>query len=112
MPEDTKAVEVNGREVVFREKLPAEQWWDILPELSQISEMAGAEEDEEALGAMMMRSFEWPTVVALITGTVETYNGEDLDGDELGEMDIFSELLPLLSAVAVHIGERTEGLGE
>lgn len=94
---------INGKEVEFREKLPAGRWWGILPRLVNL--------DKEA---NILEQLDWDAVVGIIRGTVKAWEfGGDPDSPEdIAELDMFSELIPLIQAIANMIAERTAGLGE
>ena len=98
---------INGKEIIFREKLPAADWWDILPALMAMGQ-AGADP------AAIFQSLKLDTVVAMIQGTIESWELDtDLaDADAIRQMDIFTEMTPLLTILATEIGERTSDLGE
>lgn len=77
---------VNGKEVVFKEKLTAKEWWPLLPKLMGL----GVDNWLEVL--------DFDTVCQIIAGCVETweFDGSPDDIKAIADLDAFSELLPLL----------------
>ena len=94
--------EIAGKSVTFRKKLPAAQWWPLLPKLASLGE------------GNPLEVLDWETVVSIIQGTVESweFDGAPSDPAAIGALDAFQELMPLVQAVAAMIGERTTRLGE
>lgn len=96
-------ITVAGKRVVLRESAPAGKWWPLLPALAA---MEGAENPLEEL--------EWPTVVALVQASVVEWelDGDPQDEESIAELDIFGQLLPLLTQIAAQLQERANALGE
>jgi hypothetical protein len=94
--------EIAGKQVIFRKKLPASKWWPLLPKL-QLLDAANA-----------LEVLDWPTVVVMVQGTVESweFDGSPDDPEVIGALDTFEELLPLLRAISQEIQERAASLGE
>jgi len=93
---------INGKEVVFRDKFPAAIWWDVLPRLARLQNTAGTQ---------LFEQLDWDTVVAMVRGTVKSW---DLDGDpdkaeDIGALDTFDELIPLLNEIGRLIQARQPG---
>jgi hypothetical protein len=101
--------EVNGKDVVFCEKLEAAKWWDLLPALASLQQSEG---DGAEAGLQALRDLGWEQARALIAGTVETYGGEAVTEELLDESDIFHDAIPLLMLVAQRVGEQATDLGE
>lgn len=91
--------EINGKAVVFRRKLPAVIWWDILPKLQGLGDLEGA---------AVFEALDWPTIVAMVAGTVQSWEleGDPQVADDVGALDVFDELIPLVTEIAAYIGER------
>lgn len=94
--------EVNGKAVVWREKFPAVIWWDILPKLSRL---------KGAVGIQLFERLDWPTVIAMVRGTVQSWelDGDPDNVDDIGALDTFNELIPLLNEIGALIQERQPG---
>lgn len=104
---EQRTATIGDKEIIFREKLPAADWWDILPALMAMGQ-AGADP------AAIFQSLKLDTVISMIQGTIKSWEFDvDLaDADAIRQMDIFTEMTPLLTVLATEIGERTSGLGE
>lgn len=91
--------DINGHAVVFRQKLPAVIWWNILPKLEGLGNLEGA---------AVFEALDWPTIVAMVAGTVESWelDGDPQKADDVGALDVFEELIPLITEIAAYIGER------
>ena len=98
---------IGGKEIIFREKLPASEWWDILPVLASMGQVGG---DPMAI----FKKLDLDTVVKMIQGTIESWEFDtDLaDVDAIKGLDMFTEMTPLITVLATEIAERTSGLGE
>ena len=92
---------INGKEVVFRDRFPAKDYWDLPGALSAVATQA---QD----GKMDLKA-----AVPVLQRVVKSWEfaGEPKDAESFGELDIFRELIPLLTAAAQFIGELT-GQGE
>jgi hypothetical protein len=89
--------EINGKQVLFRAKLPSSIWWPLLPTLSRLG---GSDNPLEVL--------DWPTVCQMVAGSVKSweFDGEPDDPKAVGELDAFNELTPLVKAISEMIAER------
>lgn len=87
---------INGKEVVFKEKLTAREWWPLLPKLMGLS----VENWLEVL--------DFDTVCQIVTGCVETweFDGNPDDPEAIADLDAFAELLPLLMEFSSILPDR------
>ncbi len=104
---EQRTATIGDIEITFREKLPAADWWDLLPVFMAMGQLGG---DPAAIFAKLDLS----TVVSMIQGTIESWGFDtDLsDADAIKQMDIFTEMTPLVGVLAKEIASRTDGLGE
>jgi len=92
---------INEKNVDFVLKFPAKDNWDLPQALSELGTTAqgGGFDLQKAVPVLqrVVRSWE--------------FDGDPKDADAFGDLDIFRELIPLVTAVARYIGELT-GQGE
>ena len=104
---------INGKEVVFRDKLESARWWPLLP---VIASMQAADESlpEAQRGIAVLTNLEWPSVRALFAASVASweFDGDPADEASYDRLDLFQETIPLLMALTTTIGERASDLGE
>jgi hypothetical protein len=93
--------EINGKQVTFRSRFPARDNWDLPQKLAAISE-------QTQKGGLDLKM-----VVPVLQRMIESweFDGDPAKADAYGDLDIFSELIPMLGAAAKTIGELT-GRGE
>ena len=87
---------INGKEVVFKEKLAAREWWPLLPKLV-------------GLGVgNWLEVLDFDTVCKIIAGSVESwgFEGDPSDPKSVEELDAFAELLPLLTEFSSLLPDR------
>jgi len=89
--------EINGKEVIFLEKMPSDIWWPLLP---KIAELALAGKPLTALG--------FDDICAMVKGSVRSwgFDGEPSDPAAVAKLDPFLELMPLIKAIDQVVGER------
>lgn len=92
---------INGKEVVFHTRFPAKDNWDLPGELQKLGTQAQG-------GVVDMQS-----AVPLLTRVVKSweFDGDPTDADAYGNLDIFREFVPLVTAVAQYVAGMT-GVGE
>lgn len=97
--------EINGKIVILKDVLEASEWWPLMPALSK---MAGQD------GASILATLDWPTVCAMVKGAVKSweFDGEPHNAKDVGKLDTFSEMIPLLRMISKLVGEKASGLGE
>jgi hypothetical protein len=92
---------INERMVLFKERFPAKENWDLPQALSAVATQAqDGNIDLKAAVPVLQR----------VIGSWE-FDGLPSDAEAYGELDIFRELIPLLTAAAQFIAELT-GTGE
>lgn len=94
--------QINDKEIVWRDKFPSAIWWNILPKLSKLQGLSGVQ---------MYEQLDWSTVVTMVQGTVASWelDGDPAIADDIGKLDLFDELLPLLAEIGKLIKDRQPG---
>jgi len=89
--------EINGKQVIFRDTLPASIWWPLMPKLAE------AEKSANPIAVLDL-----PTICQMIAGSVKSWEfaGEPSDPEAVGALDTFTELAPLIKMVTQRITER------
>jgi len=105
--------QINGKEVVFKEKLESAAWWPLLPVI------AGMQAVDESLpeaqrGMAVLAKLEWPSVRAMFAASIASweFDGDPADVSSYDRLDLFQESLPLLMALTNTIQQRASDLGE
>jgi len=87
---------INGKEVVFKGKLTAKEWWPLLPKLV-------------GLGAgNWLEVLDFDTVCKIVAGSVQSweFDGDPSDPESVAGLDAFAELLPLLTEFSSLLPDR------
>lgn len=97
--------EINGKQVIFKDTLAASEWWPLMPALQAMAGKSGSE---------ILAALDLATVCALVKGAVKSweFEGEPGNADDVGKLDTFTELIPLIREISQLIGKRTQRLGE
>jgi hypothetical protein len=83
---------IDGKEVVFRDKLPARQWWDLFPKVTEIES-----------GDSFLEKFGWDDAVALVKSLVESWEFDGDPGDAVSyELLDFADMLSLVGEAHMH----------
>lgn len=79
---------INGIEVEFRERLPAQAWWDLFPKVASVEQ-----------GDSFLEKFGWDDAVKLISNTIASweFDGDPGDPGAYEELD-FADVLALMGA--------------
>lgn len=105
--------QINGKEVVFKEKLESAAWWPLLP---VIASMQTVDQDlpEAQRGMAVLAKLEWPSIRAMFVASVASweFEGDPADASSYDCLDLFRETIPLLMALTDTIGSRASDLGE
>lgn len=90
--------EINGRQVVFYDTLEAGQWWPMMPTLYALQ---SADNPFEVLN--------WQAACTMIGAAVKSweFDGEPGDPNAISRLDLMSEMMPLVMAIAGYISERS-----
>lgn len=94
---------INGKEVVFRERFPAKEFWDLPAKIVQLHRMRGGQEE-----------FDMQLAVPLLARVIESweYEGDPADEASFGELDVLGDLLPLVTAVTDLLNRLVGSVGE
>ena len=97
--------EINGKQVIFKDTLAASEWWPLLPTLQAMAGKSGGE---------ILSMLELPTVYKMVAGAVKSweFDGDPSNAEDVGKLDTFKELIPLIGAISQYVGKRTSSLGE
>ena len=94
-------LEINGKKVILRDKLPAKDSWAILEFMRKGSE------DEEP-------SFEEEAHLLSVTVLSWEFEGDPSNSESYADLDLFREFLPLRNAVSTYLNRKfvpLDGLG-
>lgn len=88
-------IEVNGKTVVLRTKLPAKANWDLMKKFENFNPA----------------ELEFDEVADVIKRFVESWelDGDPKDTDSWEDIDMFTELFPIVKAVTEFIGQASGG---
>jgi len=98
--------EINGKEVVFRDDMPAALWWPLFPKITAIKK-----------GKPLLNELDWNTAVQLCQAAIESWElaGDPTDAKVYESMD-FADMARLVGATYAHVVEmsnrRTSDAGE
>ena len=71
--------EINGKEVIFRDSMPASIWWGLFPKVANVKR-----------GEKFLEKYSWDDAVALCRATIESweFEGEPSDSASYGDIGI------------------------
>lgn len=92
-------VTIAGKQVVFRERLPAKDNWDLLQRIMETTGKAGE-------GVL-----DFQAQVPILVRMVESweFEGDPTNAESYGELDIFREFFPLVTAFVDYLGKLMPG---
>ena len=81
---------INGKEVMFKEKLTVKLWWPLLPKLVGLGE------------GNWLEILDFETVCKIVAASVESweFDGDPGDPASVEELDAFAELMPLIMEIS------------
>lgn len=90
--------EINGKQVIFFDKMEASLWWPLLPKLNALK---GAEDPFSVL--------DWPTACKMVSAAVRSweFEGKPTDEEAIGRLDLMPEMIPLITSIAEFIREKS-----
>ena len=94
---------INGKEIVFRERFPAKDCWDLPAKIVQLHRMRSGQEE-----------FDMKLAVPLLMRVIESWEHESDPADEAsyGELDVLGDLLPLVQSVTDLLNRLVGSVGE
>lgn len=92
--------EINGKQVIFFDKMEAGLWWPLLPKMNALS---SAEDPFVVL--------DWPTACKMVAAAVRSweFDGDPTDKNALSKLDLMSEMMPLVMSIIHFIKENSVG---
>lgn len=99
-------MEIDGREIVFRDTLPARMWWNLFPKITGVK-----------AGDILIEKFDWNTAISLVCSTVESweFDGDPNDPETYVDWN-FIDVVALVNASYEHViklyAERMPDPGE
>lgn len=94
---------INGKEVVFREKFPAKDFWDLPAKIVQLARMRSGQEE-----------FNMEMAVPLLTRLIESWEheGDPVVEASYGELDILGDILPMVQVATDLLNRMVGRVGE
>jgi len=88
---------INGKQVIFLDKMPADIWWPLLPKIADL-----------AAQGKPLTALDFPSICDMVKGSVRSweFDGEPSDSKAVAKLDPFQELLPLIREIDRVVGER------
>ena len=92
--------EINGKQVIFFDKMEASQWWPLLPKLNALK---GADDPFSVL--------DWTTACKMVAAAVRSweFDGDPTDEGAVGKLDLMAEMIPLIMSIASFIRDKSTG---
>jgi len=96
---------INGVNVEFRQKFPARENWDLPALLGKLSQIGAQAEDGKV---------DLQVAIPLLQRVVVSwgFEGSPAVADAYGDLDLFRELIPMITAVAQYIKSLSSGEAE
>ena len=91
---------VNGKEVIFKERFPARENWDLPRLLASLAANASEMNMERAVPILQRMIASWE------------FDSDPAKAESYGDLCIFREITPLVKACSEFVGEMVSGPGE
>lgn len=91
--------EINGKQVILVSTFESSKWWPLMPKLAELG-----------TGKNWLEVLDWATVCALVDAAVKSweFDGEPSDPNAVGKLDVFAELTPLVTEIALLIKQHQD----